>query len=382
MPICSEACKRSVILAPITIFAFLGATLALAAGASDTLATARTSRFVKFQAPAGDLPAARDTTVDGVPGAILPNGRFLTPAGVEIDIQAPKPYGLALSPDGETLATINSGAAPFSISLVRDLKGTPSVTRIDVNATFMGIAFAPDGQRFFASGGENGNVWVGDIAQAKIVGSVNLNGQAHPLSFPTGVTNNPSPRFKGAFPGNLVLSPDGHYLYVVDQGGFKVHVIDTTRIMTGLDDNGLNNFDAVVGSIKVGRYPYGIDLDPLSNTLFVSHVGVFEYQHLRPQSPTGDNDLDYPLCYPGAGYPDETARDRTIKIKKVDARHLPTSLRDPDGIRCGYVAGDMDYKVPGLGSPNAKEPSSVYALDITTPESQGEEDSQDRSPGR
>jgi len=346
---------------------FLGATQALADSASDTLATARASRFVKFQAPAGDRPATRDTTVDGVQGSILPNGRFLTPAGIEIDIQAPKPFGLALSPDGETLATINSGAAPFSISLVRDLKATPRVTRIDVNATFMGIAFAPDGQRFFASGGENGNVWVGDVTQAKIVASVNLNGQAHPLSFPDGVTKNPSPRFKGAFPGNLVLSPDGNYLYAVDQGGFKVHVIDTTQITTGLDETGLNNFDAVVASVKVGRYPYGIDLDPHSKTLFVSHVGVFEYQHLRPQNPTGDNDQDYPLCYPGAGYPEETAHDRTITIKKVDPRDLPSSLRDRDGIRCGYVAGDMDYKVPGLGSPNAAESSSVYALDITTP---------------
>jgi hypothetical protein len=78
MPMCPEACKRAVILAPIALSAFLAATLALAAGASDTLATARASRFVKFQAPAGDLPATRDTSVDGVQGAILPNGRFLT----------------------------------------------------------------------------------------------------------------------------------------------------------------------------------------------------------------------------------------------------------------------------------------------------------------
>src|SRR5437868_7172413 len=50
------------------------------------------SRFVDFHAPAGDRPTAIATTVDGKPGAILPNGRFVTPAGVEVNVAAPKPF--------------------------------------------------------------------------------------------------------------------------------------------------------------------------------------------------------------------------------------------------------------------------------------------------
>src|SRR5215510_11577386 len=129
----------------------------------------------------------------------------------------------------------------------------------------------------------------------------------------------------------------------------SVHVIDVSKIQTGVDDQGRitepDNFAAVVASVKVGRYPFGISLSPDDRTLFVTHVGVFEYTHLRPANPTGNGNVDYPLCYPGAGYPNETRHDRQIAIKKVDPRNLPNDLQDPDGIRCGYVQNDMLYTV-------------------------------------
>src|SRR5262249_28406029 len=128
-----------------------------------------------------------------------------------------------------------------------------------------------------------------------------------------------------------------------------------------------DNFAAVVGHASVGRYPFGVALSPDDRTLFVTHVGVFQYAHLRPASPAGDDNLDYPLCYPGVGYPDETTNDRVIQITKADPRNLPDSLRDPDGIRCGYVPADRSYTIPGLGSPNAPQSSSVYVFDVSAP---------------
>ena len=74
-----------------------------------------------------------------------------------------------------------------------------------LNATFMGVTFSPDGTRFYVSGGENGNIWIGDVATGQIVGSVNLNGP--PIRSPARclATADP-PRFKGAFPGNMALT--------------------------------------------------------------------------------------------------------------------------------------------------------------------------------
>jgi DNA-binding beta-propeller fold protein YncE len=334
----------------------------------------RLSDFLHFSAPAGTRPATTDTVIDGVRAAVLPNGRLVTPAGTEVNVQAPKPFGMALSPDGRILATLNSGAGPFSLTLVTQLTtATPTVKRIDVNASFMGVTFSSDSKRVYLSGGENGNIWIGDTVAGQIIGSVNLNGAIHPLDRPLDVLTTPQQGFKGAFPGNMVLTSNGRFLYVVDQAGFQVHVIDASLIKTGLDAQGRitepDNFAALLGSVRVGRYPFGIAISPDDRTLLVTHVGVFQYSHLRPANPTGNDNVDYPLCYPGAGYPDETRNDRVIEITKVDPHNLPSSLRDRDGIRCGYVPGDRLYTVPGLGSPNAPQSSSVYVLDVSKPQS-------------
>src|SRR5262245_6074058 len=76
-----------------------------------------TSKFARHSAPAGTLPATMHTVIDGYDAAVLPTGRLITPAGKEIFVGAPKPYGLALSPDGTVLATTNNGTGPFSVTL-------------------------------------------------------------------------------------------------------------------------------------------------------------------------------------------------------------------------------------------------------------------------
>src|SRR5262249_10847559 len=156
----------------------------------------------------------------------------------------------------------------------------PSASRVALDAAFMGAVFTPDGKRFLASGGEDGNVWVGDVGSGQIIGSVNLNGPAHTLTAPLVPTSGPSPRFKGPFPGHIAITRDRRFAYVVDQGSFQVFVIDTSAIAVGVDAAGgvlePNNFAAIVGHTKVGRYPFGIALGPNDRTLLVTNVGVFQ----------------------------------------------------------------------------------------------------------
>src|SRR5262249_16487720 len=89
--------------------------------------------------------------------------------------------------------------------------------------------------------------------------------------------------------------------------------------------------------------------------------------HLTPANPTGNANTDYPLGYPATSWPDDMTQDKTIKIKKVDPRNLPLTLRDPEGIRVGYIDHDVQYTVPGLGSPNLNSSSSVYVFSLATP---------------
>src|SRR5262245_3687064 len=330
------------------------------------------SKAIEFSAPAGELPAARHINLDGFDAAVLPNGRLVTPAGREVAVNAPKPFGLALAPNGAMLATVNSGIGPFSVSLIKNISSNaPTTSVVTLSSTFMGVAFSPDSTRFYAAGGENGMIWVGDTASVMAIGSVNLNGPTHPFGAPMIPANNPSGRFKGTYPGNLTLGgPGGRYLYVVEQGSFNVFVVDTAAIVTGVNASGAiiepNNFAAVVGQAKGGRYPYAIT-STSDGRLFVANVGVVQYSHLTPANPTGDSNKDYPLGYPATTWPDDFRQDKTIKIKKVDPRNLPTTLRDPEGIRVGYIDQDLDYTVPGLGSPNVKSSSSVYVFSLASP---------------
>jgi len=330
------------------------------------------SKTIEFRAPAGNLPATRHITIDGYDAAVLPNGRLITPAGRELAVNAPKPFGLAVAPNGSMLATVNSGTNPFSVSLVKNINANaPTTSVVGLSSAFMGVTFSPDSSRFYAAGGENGMIWVGDTATATVIGSVNLNGQAHPFGAPMSPTANPSGRFKGTYPGNLTLGgPNRRYLYVVEQGSFNVFVVDTTRIVTGVNQNGFvvepNNFAAVVGQAKAGRYPYGIAA-AADGRLFVANVGVVQYSHLTPKNPTGDSNKDYPLGYPGTSWPDDMKHDKTIAVKKVDPRNLPVKLRDPEGVRVGYIDQDLEYTIPGLGSPNVKESSSVYVFSLAAP---------------
>src|SRR5215831_1960725 len=301
------------------------------------------SKSVLFRAPAGTLPATEHTPIDGYDAAILPTGRIITPVGTEVSVGAPKPYGMALSGDGSMLATINSGVGPFSVTLIRNLTGAPQTKVVTLDATFQGVAFSRDGSRFFASGGEDGLVWVGDSASGAILAVVNLNTPAHPLSGPINPASTPPGKFRGTFPGSMTLDATGRYLHIVDQGGFLVHTIDTTKIDAvnhGILAADPNNFPAVIGTVKVGRYPFAIAASPDNHSLFVANVGIFQYKHLDPVNPTGDPNHDYPLGYPGTAYPDDMDNDKSIQIKKVDTRHLPDTLRDPEGIRVGYIAQD------------------------------------------
>src|SRR5262245_11442027 len=140
------------------------------------------SKAIEFRAPAGALPATRHINIDGYDAAVLPNGRIVTPAGREVAVNAPKPFGLALARNGTMLATVNSGITPFSVSIIKNITSNAASTAlVPLSSVFMGVTFSPDSTRFYAAGGENGMIWVGDTATARAIGSVNLNGSTHPF---------------------------------------------------------------------------------------------------------------------------------------------------------------------------------------------------------
>ncbi|MEJ2204386.1 MAG: hypothetical protein P8170_09765 [Gemmatimonadota bacterium] len=252
--------------------------------------------------PASSAPWVVTTPADSAPTAVvpggtsvIPNGRLLTPRGRQI-VVAPHPYGLTLSRDGSLAVTANSGVRPFSISILRDPLGPETkVTQIPpgaetdegiLAAVFMGLAVSPDHHLVYVGGGQEGTVVIFDPETGERVGEVDCNvawgGQD----------------YRASYIGDLVLTRDGSTLYAVDQTNFRLVVVDTRQ-------------RRLVGSVPVGRYPFGVTLTPSEDRVYVANAGMFEYAMIDGIEPT--DTMHWGLSYPpfGAGSRGETPTHRS-----------------------------------------------------------------------
>jgi YVTN family beta-propeller protein len=276
-----------------------------------------------LQAPA----ASRSVKIDLAGETVLPNGRLITPLGKHIKV-APHPYGLALSPDGKTLVTANSGTSPFSFSVITELgSDQPRVVQVPptgqkggddddeegLESVFLGVAIAPDNRRLYLSEGDNGRVGIFDLATHGRLDSLSIDCEFQ------------GKKFKHSLTGELKLSPDGRRLYVLDLAHFCLVIIDTSS-------------KQIVASVPVGRMPFGLAVSPDGKRAYVSNVGMFEYSLIPGYD---EKDLKHTgLDFPPFGFPSKEATEGTI----VDGK-----------------------KIPGLGDPNVPESNSVFVIDVSDP---------------
>ena len=274
----------------------------------------------QISAPAGE----RYTSVNPAGETILPNGRIIKPLGKTYRI-APHPYGLVLSADGSVAITANSGTNPFSISILQNiLSGNPEIRQIPdspktdddlLAAVFMGLAISPDNKLVYVAGGTTNKVFIFEIASGKKVGEIDGNKTFNQQDFSDG------------YLGDLALSKDGKKLYVVDQIGFRIAVIDTDK-------------KEVIANLPTGRYPFGITLSPDEKMVYVANVGAFQYQfakHIDPKNPKGTA-----MKFPPFAYNSKEMREG-IKNDSVD--------------------------IPALGDPNVPESFSVWGINLATQQS-------------
>jgi len=267
-------------------------------------------------APAGD----QYTLINKEGTTVIPNGRLLTPMGKQITV-APHPFGLTLSPDGNTIITSNSGTGPFSISIIKDYNtGNPLVKQIPetaneeeglLEAVFMGLAISPDGTKVYVAGGQQNRIYVFDLNSYKKLGEISCN-----VSFD-------DQDYSDGYIGDMVLNKEGTLLYAVDQIGFRMMVIDTKT-------------NKVIRNVKTGRYPFGIALSPDEKTVYVANVGMFEYSYIKS--------LDK-------------------KRLKETAPKFPVSAFGSKEMIEGVKNDSIE--AAGLGDPNAPESFSVWAVDVS-----------------
>jgi DNA-binding beta-propeller fold protein YncE len=279
---------------------------------------AQTSKSNLLQAPAGRLPVKID--LRGM--TVLPNGRLITPFGKQVKV-APHPYGLALSPDGKTLVTVNSGTHPFSASIVTDLFGlAPQVAQVppgfksseaDPESVLLGAGIAHDNRTLFLSEGNNGKVGIFDLVTHQRLGSLSLDGEFQ------------SKAYNHSLSGELLLSHDGKILYVLDLAHFRLVVFYT-------------NSKQVIASLAVGRMPFGLALSRDGKRVYVSNVGTFSYTLVPGYD--AKNPRDTGITFPAFGYPSKEAEEGAAVEGK---------------------------QIAGLGDPNVPESNSLYVIDVRNP---------------
>ena len=157
----------------ITRFWLLFVSFCLFAGSCQT----QQNELIILSAPAG----SRYTSIDKNGTTILPNGRLITPSGKNL-VVAPHPFGLALSSDGETAVTANSGTDPLSISIITNLTSAAPVARqippgfsTDegvLESVFMGLAISSDNSKVYVSAGQQNSILVFDLASGEKTDSV------------------------------------------------------------------------------------------------------------------------------------------------------------------------------------------------------------------
>jgi len=290
---------------------------------------------------------------------VLPNGRFITPAGKCI-VLAPHPYGLTLSGNGNIAVTANSGVNPLSITIVRDvLSNHPLVQQIPpgtstdkgvLASVFMGLAISPDNKTVYVAGGQENKIYLFDVNTGESKGNIDCSSVSGNIDYAHG------------YIGDLKLTKDGKTLFAVDQIGFRMVIIDTQT-------------KKIVQSVPVGRYPFGICLSRDEKKAYVANVGMFEYSLIKEGTDKNAKVklIEYPAFAYGSKEMKEGISNDTIQIKGLGEMNVPEAfsvfainIQDKQHpkviakVKTGHLVGALVEGIPAVGG---SSPNSIVATD-------------------
>ncbi len=277
----------------------------------------------EYQAPAGEQAA------NPRPGAIsvLPGGRMIDAQGRQF-ATGPAPFGLAVDPEGAQIVTANGGGGEFSLTVLeRDDRGRIAGRQIASprsddqesdedtwRGISIGLAHTGDDEVLFSEG-DTGRVLLVRLRRDEVVIE-----QAFDLN--TGGA-------RDSYSGDLAYDPARHLAYVADQANCRLVVLDLRG-------------KRIVGSIPVGFLPFAVTLAPDRRRVYVTNVGMFDYQPIPGASVSLARSTG--LSFPAFGFPSAEARG---------------------GVSRATAGGDVD--VPGLGDPNSERSNSLYVINVEKP---------------
>jgi YVTN family beta-propeller protein len=281
----------------------------------------RASRIVAFLSCATVLAVASAAGAQTGVTAVLPNGREIHPAGNWIPL-APYPFALAVRPDGAQIAAPSIGF-PFALNVIDEpASPNPAVRRMPVGENndpaievHAGLAYSPNGALLYVATGDSGKIRAYRTSDWMPAGEVSLDG---PVA---------GKEANGSFAATLTVSADGTTLYALDQGNWRIVIVDATKLER-------------IATVPTGAYPFGLALSRDGARLYVTNTGLFEYTAV-PGANGSEVDQKDPLAaglhFPPFGYPSKAAREGTVAEGK---------------------------QVPGLGDENSARGSSLWTYDV------------------
>ena len=297
---------------------------------------------------------------------LLPNGWTLTPEGAQIPIND-LPLNMVLSKDGRYLLVTTNGNGDQSVEIIDRTTGKKTQTMV-VRKSWLGIAFAPDGNRFFVSGGDDNELLIFDFAggQATEAGKIVLGSQEyHGLDDRGREEARRSGRGEYAFPAGIGVAPDGKRLYVAENLSHKVAVVDLET-------------QKVVTKIAVGEYPYDCVAAPNGKLVYVSNWGAQSVSIIDTaidevvgQIQVGDHPNDLELTRDGKFLFVANANSNTVSVvetrlgRAVAAISTAMHPKSPIGSTPNALALSPDEKT--LYIANADN-NNVAVADVTEPD--------------
>ncbi|MEW1823765.1 bifunctional YncE family protein/alkaline phosphatase family protein [Arthrobacter sp. NPDC080031] len=183
--------------------------------------------------------------------AVTSIGMRVTPTGQQTSL-GDLPLNSALSPDGKRLAVTNNGQGTQSLQLVdlSDHEVDQTISYKSPESLYMGLAWAPDGTKLYASAAANSKIRTYSYSGGKLA-------EGAPIQLPT---TTPAGKALNLFPAGLAITPDGKRLVVADQLADAVSVVD---LSTGN-----------VSTTPAGHRPLSVTVSPDGTTAFVTNQGA------------------------------------------------------------------------------------------------------------
>jgi YVTN family beta-propeller protein len=187
----------------------------------------------------------------------LPTGAILDPAGPSVALGS-MPVGMIFSPDSSRIVAVLSGYREQGFQVIDCAARRVEQTVVQPSA-FLGACFSPDGGKLFVSGGNQDVVY--EYAW-----------RANSATLADSIRFGPPPDSTGghAYPSGLACSPDGTQLYVAENLGDALAVVDLAS-------------RRITQRLATGRYPYAVTVTP-AGKVYVSAWGASWIACFEPQS--------------------------------------------------------------------------------------------------